>query len=270
MHFTVESESYNIDKTIESGQLFRFIRNEDGSYTVFSGGGYCNIRRNCNLIEVWNDISDEDGREQLKWNYFFGFDDDMWSLEKLMLQSSFLADIYEECKGLHLLNQNPWETLICFIISQQKRISQIKVCVESVCEAAGRYNSRFDFYSFPTPEEIFYSDLSLCGLGYREEYIKLAAKRVLAGNFDLESLFAYHCTYDDAKNKLMELYGVGSKVADCVCLFGLGYRRAFPIDVHIERVLRLPEMSNFSIETCGDYAGYVQQYLFKYAIDHNI
>ena len=73
---------------------------------------------------------------------------------------------------------------------------------------------------------------------------------------------------------LIELPGIGDKVANCILLFALDKTSAFPVDVWIDRALRewYPEvaakkltrkaMRPWAQEFFGAYAGYANQYLF--------
>jgi N-glycosylase/DNA lyase len=145
--------------------------------------------------------------------------------------------------------------------------------------AAEAARSTYDhtLYAFPSAEQVAKSsevELRECALGYRAKNLLATARLVSSGDANLEGWSALSDV--DLRTKLCALPGVGSKIANCVMLFGYERLRAFPIDVWIERVLkekyfpRTRKMSErqlytFSEGYFGDYGGYAQQYLFHHA-----
>ena len=178
---------------------------------------------------------------------------------------SYLKKAAEYGKGIRILKQDPWEMIITFIISQRKNIPAIKACVEKLCLRWGK-EIKEGFHAFPTPEELSeasLADLSDCSLGYRAEYVYLAAKAVREGNLDIYRLESL--SDEDLYSELLKLKGVGAKVANCVSLFGFHRIAAFPIDVWIDRVQRQFYNGKFPVERYEGFAGIMQQYIFYYA-----
>ena len=138
--------------------------------------------------------------------------------------------------GLRILRQELWETIICFIISQQNNIPRITKCVDGLCTLFGEARQRENgevYHAFPTAERLAQctpEELSPIRLGYRAKYICATARQVASGTVDLEKVA--RMKYADAKNELLRLTGVGIKVAECICLFGLhlSHRHAYPAD----------------------------------------
>lgn len=259
---------YSLEKTLKSGQLFRWKELPCSNcilYSVQSKDKYCTISQTAeDSIEL--DCSDGDVEY---WKNFFSLEESIPSwLKDMMLQNEFLREVYEFSAGIRLLKQDPWECLVCFIISQQKRIDQIMNCVEKLCTSFGK---RLDdnLYAFPTASELYNGNLCTLGLGYRSDYIEGVATRVVNGSLVLDKYDRSRCSYYGCMAGLKSIYGVGSKIANCVALFSLGHTNAFPIDIHIKRVLSLPEMADFDRNSLGDYAGLVQQLIFYYALNNN-
>ena len=112
-------------------------------------------------------------------------------------------------------------------------------------------------------------------LGWRASFIAKAAASILSG--DVDEVELSESTYEEAHTSLKALHGVGDKVADCVCLFSLGFLEAFPIDLWIERVIQehydifatsgnsYSRKSEAARKYFGRYAGYAQEYLYNYA-----
>lgn len=193
--------------------------------------------------------------------------------------------------GIRILNQDLWEMIITFIISQQKTIPAIRALVEALSE---KYGTRYKipptvsgyYYAFPTPEELnraSLDDLLALKLGYRAKYIKRTCEDVCSGKMDLDRLMKLN--YADSMEVLLSCYGIGVKVANCICLFGLHHIGAFPVDTWIKKILlreyapkshctgHVPETrlcealieENFS--KYPGFAGVLQQYIFFYERD---
>ena len=261
-------KEYDLAKTLASGQAFRYTLMPDGSYRVISLNRICFVKQLESKItlQVYPEryIEDVD-----YWVNYFNFDQDISDLLNLVAGNEFLEKVVAYSKGLRMLQQDPWESLVDFIISQQKRIPQIQASIERICELSGK-SLGGGLFAFPTPHEILSCSIAPAKLGYREAYILAAAEEIDKGFLNLETLRAPNCSYERCIQRLCAVYGVGLKVANCVALFSLGHIEAFPVDVHIERILALPEMKGFNPKDFGKNAGLIQQYLFKYAIDHNI
>ncbi len=167
-------------------------------------------------------------------------------------------------RGIRILNQDPWETLVTFIISQRKNIPAIRLSVEKLCRMAGTQLAE-GIYSFPAPEQLCLlseEQLAACSLGYRAKYVHRAAEDAADGRIDFRGLAALP---DDAlKRELMKLYGVGIKVANCEMLFGFHRLDSFPEDVWILRLLQEAYPKGFPFDEYRPYNGIMQQYLFWY------
>ena len=171
-------------------------------------------------------------------------------------------------RGIRVLWQDEWEMLVSFIISQRKSIPAIRRAVELLSERFGERlgsDSEGPVYAFPTAEALCCAGeqaLQECGLGYRTRYVLHAAQQAAEGTLDLKKLASLP---DEALfARLMELDGVGKKVANCVCLFGYGRVGRVPVDVWIERLIRDEFAGQDPFPQFGPEAGVVQQYLFFY------
>lgn len=269
MSFVVRTTNYDLEKTLKSGQVFRFKLMSDNSYRVISRNRMCYVKQIESNIYVRTGEDAGIGPDDIYWRTYFNFAKSHDKLEELVSGNSFLQEVYDYNKGLRMLKQDPWEGLISFIISQQKRIPQIQASIEKLCDAAGS-SMGYGIFAFPTPQEVLQVSIASVKLGYREQYILAAAEEVSSGRIDLARLHADVCSYKTCIQTLCSIRGVGIKVANCTALFSLGHTQAFPVDVHIERILSLPEMQNFRAKDYGDDAGLMQQYLFNYAINHGL
>ncbi len=177
---------------------------------------------------------------------------------------------------MRLLNQAPFETLITFIISANNNIPKIKMSVEALSQQFGTYIGKVegrDYYSFPSVESLANASvesLQVKGMGYRAKAVSLTAKAILDQQINLDLLKSI--SYIEAKTELTKFYGVGEKVADCVLLFSLGHKEAFPIDTWVKKLLQTlygiedkpKAYKEFVSKYFTEYGGYAQQFLFYY------
>lgn len=195
--------------------------------------------------------------------------------EAALAADPVLARMLPYTAGISLLAQDPWEVLVSFIVSQNNNIPKIMRSIEGLARALGEPLDD-GLSAFPSPERLAAAPmrtLAACALGYRAPYVRAAARLVADGRLDLAALS--RLDYLAARQLLLDVPGVGEKVGDCVLLFGLGHRAAFPIDVWVRRAVerlyfrgrrrRLRDIQAFARERFGPLAGYAQQHLFAYA-----
>ena len=181
--------------------------------------------------------------------------------------------------GIRILKQDVWEMLISYIISAANNIPRISRTIENISEKFGKHVvwKGKEYFLFPTPEELgkaSLSELRDCNLGFRDKYVWNATQMVLKGEIDLNSIIKLE--YDEAKKYLLQIPGVGSKVADCILLFSCGKIEAFPVDTWIKKVMNelyvdsanITKIHKYASEKFGKYAGIAQQYLFYYKRDN--
>ena len=259
--------SLDIKKIADSGQTFRMTLDTDlslkagsdvctciaGDKVCIAGAGRVRARS----------AEEERPENDAFWKQYFDLDTDYEALiDSIDPDDRYLTSAAEFGRGIRILRQDPWEMLITFIISQRRSIPSIKTCVEALCRRWGRPLGD-GLYAFPSPEELAAAsleDLAGCSLGYRAEYVYLAAQGVCSGGVDLAAM---ETLPDDLLlDALMSLRGVGPKVANCVSLFGFHRIGAFPIDVWIDRVLKEHYPYGFPMDRYKGYAGVMQQYMF--------
>lgn len=207
---------------------------------------------------------------------YFRLNDDIEDIYGDIARDPRVAGMVSKYRGLRLLRVEPWECLISFICSANSNLTRIHANVEAISERFGHPVSLDGQirHTFPQPEQLARageSELRNLGLGFRAPYVAETARIVAGGGLDLESLRLL--SYVEAKEQLMELPGVGPKIADCVLLHSLDKLEAFPIDVWVRRALSEwyfptekppPDRTlvTWAQEHFGLYAGYAQLYLF--------
>lgn len=269
--------NFSLYKTLECGQVFRYrplighCTDTNSRYVVCSSDKAVDIHQYNDYItlKLVNPTDDID-----YWISYFGFDDDTSDVFKAVYEvnNEWLTQAVKSAYGIRILHQDPFETLISFIISQRNNIPRIKHSIEVLCnmmvteeDDAVYDDANMSLYKFPTAKQIVDGMNVNEGFGYRYEYIKAAALEVVEGKLDLESLKADKCSYEHAIWRLKQMYGVGDKVANCVALFGLGHTSAFPVDTWIKDVIIRKFNGTLDTSKLGEYGGLIQQYMFYYA-----
>lgn len=261
------ADDFDLEKIADSGQCFRWERTGPDSYRIPCGRRCLNIAR---IAEgrYTLDCSEED--YFTLWRPYFDLDTDYSEIRSRVDpgEDPFLFRAAEAQRGLRILRQDPWEVTVSFIISQNRNIPAIRRSVALLCQAAGEAlpdGSGGFFYAFPSPRavlELGEAGLNRCALGYRAKYVRAAAVAAETGKLDLAALAA--AAPEEALENLMELYGVGAKVASCIALYGLHHTDAFPVDTWIRRILQNEYPQGYPFAAYSPYNGVFQQYMFAY------
>ncbi len=260
-------KDFSIEDIAESGQCFRIVRAGDGAWQVTAFGRLLRIKA---LDAEHYELSCSSEEFDTVWRTYFDLDADYGVYRAAALKDDEYLQRAISCgQGIRILRQEPWEMLISFIISQRKSVPAIRTSVERLSE---RFGIRIDTdasddicYAFPAPEALAGADtaeLAACGLGYRVDYVRNAARLTAEGFLDLSLL----SELDTAEliDRLMQLKGVGIKVASCVALFGYHRLDTLPVDVWMKRVIETVYKGELPKEYL-QYAGVLQQYMFNYA-----
>jgi N-glycosylase/DNA lyase len=280
----IEACPFNLDFTLCCGQVFRWEKKGEWWYGVVDNRPL-RVRQTNNILEFHN------VGEALVRRYF-SLDHDLQRISSEIGKDAHVRKALEEFWGLRIIRQEPWECLISFVCATYKSVAAIRNMLQKLSARFGekaRYDG-CDFYSFPSPKKLASAtlkDLESCGLGYRAKYVKKTSERVNSGECELEVI--RKMPYEQAKNVLQNLPGVGSKVADCILLFSMDKLEAYPVDVWVRRITMkyysehfpaafvrklssknsfsnsdYEKMNAFGRRYFGEYAGYAQEYLYHY------
>lgn len=267
---------FDLAQTLECGQCFHFVKLDENDYVLTAKGRVLHVSQQADTVTFYDTEEDEYVNV---WKDYFDMDRDYSAVKKKLLENdNKLKDAVESMCGVRILNQDFFETLISFIISQNKQIPHIKKIVADISAKFGTYKGTYggaDMYTFPTLEQLTNAseeDFKELKTGFRAPYIMDAIRRNMAGQFNEKELRSMD--YDSCIKELMTIKGVGEKVANCVSLFGLGKKEAFPVDVWIKRIMETmyfdgedtpkDKIAAFAKEQFGDLGGFAQQYLFYY------
>ena len=266
------NNTINIENSINSGQVFLWRKNNNIWYGI-NGQDILKISKTGKIKSYQNIKTD-----------FFRKKDDVEKIIKSISKDNVTKKAVKQYLGLRILEQDPFQCLISFIISSNSNIQKIKNSLEKISRKFGEkveFENQ-EFFLFPKPEIIAkasINEIKKCGVGYRAKFIKEAANMMILKKINFENL--KKCNYLDAKKEIRKIPGVGNKVADCILLFSLNKLESFPLDRWMIRILEKYYSDKFQLETksitekqyeilhekivnhFGPYAGYAQQFLFK-------
>lgn len=253
----------------DCGQSFRFFNYENNTYTGVAFGNVIELKEEKDgyLIKTSGDLDENTLID------FFDLKRDYEEIENALKEDASMKEAMEFGRGIRILKQDFFEMLLTFIYSQRSNIPKIAKCVEETSRLFGDkivYKDK-TYYSFPTPHKmknITEKDLETVKCGYRSPYIIDAVNKVNSGEISYEAL--KDLPYNEVKEKLLTIKGVGEKVADCICLFSFGFFEAFPTDTWIKKAMQQlygvneNEIKETSDKMFGNLSGIAQQYLFYY------
>lgn len=293
-------KNFDIKQILECGQCFRWDKISDTNYIIVAYGRVIEVLQEGDKATIYN--SNEEDFNNI-WINYFDLERDYDEIKTELAKDEILQKSVDFGYGIRILNQDPFEMLISFIISARNSIPSIKKTVKKICEAWGErieYKGE-EYYTFPTPKaikEATLEDIQGTGASFRSKYIVDTIKKVNEAievkedmennpdkyserpeilDFDLEYIKSLND--DECHIALQKFMGVGAKVADCIMLFSMAKHSAFPVDVWIKRAMiyfyvapdvSLNKMRVFARDKFGAYSGMAQQYLFYYARENKI
>jgi len=256
-------DSFNLHQIITCGQCFRWDETNPGLWRGVAFDTQLEIQQldaETYLFKCSREAFDS------LWFSYFDLARDYSEIKRSVTGDSFLEDAIQAGEGIRILQQEPFEILITFIISQCNNIPKIKTTITRLCEQLGVSvkDKTGHYYLFPTPQALADNPdvVKLCGVGYRDKYIVSASRKIVNGELDLTGL--RFVSREDAYRELITLFGVGSKVANCILLFGLRHLDGFPEDLWIKKVLEKHYQGKFDSNRYNGFKGIIQQYMFYY------
>ena len=279
INYKIKANSFELADIFDCGQCFRWNIEDDGSYTGVFKKIVLNVKKVDDEV-FFNGVNygNTDSIEEI--NHYFdlnrNYDELKSKLEKI---DDYMKNSIEFGKGIRILNQDLWETIISFIISANNNIPRIKGIIDRLSEKYGEkleYDGR-KYYSFPEPialKDVSVAEYRSLGLGFRDIRLYETTQKILNNEFDLNG--QWNLDTGTVYKNLLELSGVGPKVADCILLFSdLKRFDVFPIDVWIRRVMNdlyihnddetkvsKVQIQKLADEKFGSLKGLAQQYLF--------
>ena len=262
---------FDIDSTITCGQIFRYTK-ENNNYTIILKDRVISLTVDNQNINI--ESNNEDNLEEVINDYFDlkrdykKIEDDIIKMDKNIEQAIL------ESHGLHMIHQDPFETIISYVISQNNRVPSI---ANSLNLIACRYGKRIvfkdkEYYLFPSYQDlktIKEEEYRECKVGFRDKYLLGIVESINNKTLDLDKI--YDMTSDEALNYLMSFKGIGNKVASCILLFAYQKFDVYPIDTWVKKFMKddyniegLKEIKEFTVKTYKEYSGLAIQYMFNY------
>lgn len=296
-----------LDLTLACGQTFRWRETADGHWTGVLRGRVWTLTQTEDTLwyHVYTNQDGAGGQNRAEKIDSLGTESDA-EVEAEMLRDYFqlhvkLGDLYREWgtadghfreiadifNGVRMLRQDPTECLFSFICTSNNHISRIQGMVERLCQALGTPLCQLDqtsYHDFPTLSVLADSGveerLRDLGFGYRARFLQQSAKQIL-DTYGLQWLDGLrNAPYLEARDALRTLPGVGTKVADCVCLMSLDKCEAVPVDTHVWQIAKRDykynaangqktltekvhrDIGDFFRKLWGPYAGWAHSVLF--------
>lgn len=285
--------NFNIKQILECGQCFRWERISDTNYIVVAYRRVIEIVQEGDNVTIHNTNIDD---FKNIWRNYFDLDTDYTTLKVELSKDETLKKSVEFGYGIRILNQDPFEMLISFIVSARNSIPSIMKTIKKMSEKWGdelSYKGN-TYYAFPTPEQFksaTLEEIKETGASFRSKYIFDTIGKVNSAEeaknsgvlsdelriFDLD--YIKSLPTDECHVALQNFMGVGAKVADCIMLFSMEKKSAFPVDVWVKRAMihfyvapdvSLNKIRVFGRDKFGELSGLAQQYLFYYARENNI
>lgn len=266
---------FSLDATLSCGQAFRWDRDKEGWWTGVVGDQVIRIRQDGSRLTF-------SGATTAFIRHYFALDVDLEKILRSVDRDPFIHASLVRNPGLRILRQPAWECTVSYICSTNSNIPTIRRRIASIAEKFGTAveSGGKTYFTFPEPASIIcegHDGLTTCRLGYRQPYVFGTSCTVTDAAAWEEEIRRLPCV--DARNKLMELSGVGPKAADCILLFAFQKYEAFPVDVWIRRIMQeqyLPDLAysapltnreydrirTFAREHFGEYCGWAQEYLY--------
>lgn len=260
----MQIKDFDLDQIANSGQCFTWEPLGQKRYGVEAFGHWVEVSQIGDQVQL---SCKQEEFDQI-WRSYFDLDTDYGQLKAAVdPDDDYLNQAVRFGGGIRVLRQELWEVMVSFLISQNNNIPRIKNSIGYLCRSYGEKRKRSGrdqvFYTFPRPgalKGVTEEEWKAAGLGYRAKYLPALVHQ--AENGLLSQLEA--ADHPAAKQLLLSNYGIGKKVADCICLFGLHHKEAFPVDTHIQKILALHYPNGFPEARYLGVQGLIQQYLFYY------
>ncbi len=272
-----EIADFDVEQIFTCGQCFRWLPLTETCYRGVVFGTVVDVEQvdssTINIRRITKEFF-----ETYLYDYF-DFDCNYSRIKEILIQNDkVMQEAVSEGRGIRILNQAPFETLLSFIISGNNNIPRIMKAIDALSRNYGTFIESIngtEYYSFPTPEQLIdvtIEDFRSMGVGYRDKYLYHAVQGIVSGDIPLEAMG----TYEDfaLRKALLAIKGVGPKIADCIILFAFKRKYAFPVDTWVKKIMKAyyvkedtkdKDILTYADQRFGQYAGIAQQYLFYYS-----
>ena len=265
-------KDFDLDSTVTCGQIFRYEKEKDNSYTIILKDRVVNVKYDGKSLFI--ESNNYDNLENIIKKYF-DLDRDYSKINDVLVKKdASIKDIVLACKGLKMINSYPFETAISYIISANNSVPSIKKSVDKISMLYGKkimFKNK-EYYLFPTFDElknVTTEDYRRCSVGFRDKYIKNFVDLVIKNTDYLDEVQNMDSVY--AFELLQKEPGIGPTVASCILLFAYQKFDVYPIDTWVKKTMKdkynivgEKNIRNYTKELYGEYSGIAIQYMFHY------
>jgi len=262
----------DLKKTVTCGQIFRYYEEDDGSFTIILKDRVVNLKLNEDELII--DSNNMDNIDNVIIDYLdLNRDYDLMN-KSIVSYNSDSKELVDGCIGLKMIHQDPFETVMAYIISANNSVPSIRNSLNLISEKYGKEVVFRDkkYYLFPDYKilkDVSINDFRNCKVGFRDKYLYNIVKCLNDKDLDLDLLYKLN-TYD-CLDILMSYNGIGPKVASCILLFAYQKLDVFPIDTWVKKYMKdnyniegEKNIRKFIIDNYHEYSGIVIQYMFNY------
>ncbi len=270
--------NYNLPITLLGGQDFNWEPVDD-EYFASTQEAIIRIKPIQTGI-LWQTYPQKDNYQLIK--KYFALDEAYETIIAEIRRDLHVTKAIQEFGNIKILRQPFEQTVLNFISSTNRNLKLIRQSRKLLSKNLGKdIKINFHrFYLYPATEEIAHAPIETlrqAKLGYRAEYIKRSANSLLQAqiNETIKSM-----DEEQARGNLLQLEGVGPKVADCILTYSLGFSNVTPLDIWGQRFLiklynlssrlNYEQMRKWYKNYFNGYAAYAGQFLFEYVRKHNI
>jgi len=263
--------NFDLNSTITCGQIFRF-EVLDNEYIIILKDRVISLKEEGDYIII--ESSNENNLKEVIYDYF-DLDRDYSLIEKAILKKDEkLKDALIFSRGLKMIHQDPFETIISYIISQNNRVPSIAKSLNMISKAYGEkviFKNK-EYYLFPSInklKKLSVSDFRNCKVGFRDKYLYEIMQNIDKNELDLNLI--YDMNSIDSLTYLTSFKGIGNKVASCILLFAYQKFDVYPIDTWVKKFMKEDYniegeklIKEFTYNTYKEYSGLAIQYMFNY------
>lgn len=263
--FKINKEKINVVQTLKCGQIFSYRQITPKNFVVFSADKKAEVFEKEKHYEIASNNS-------VYFKNFFDLETDYEKIKNELIKDEIMIEPVKFGSGIRILKQNLIEVIISFVFSANNNIKRITESLFLLRKKFGSFNGFFAFPTLTQLSQISENEFKEIGAGYRSVQLVKLIRQLTKIDFSVfENLGS-----EEIINKLKNLSGIGSKVADCIMLFGFNRTDVFPVDIWIEKAFvnlfkvkkektwSRVEIRKFLIKRYKNLSGYAQQYLFNY------
>ena len=263
--------NFDLKSTITCGQIFRYEVIED-EFIIVIKDRVISLKEEGKFIIVKS--NNEDNLISVIEDYFdLNRDYDILCSDIIKMDEK-LTDAVKYSKGLKIIHQDPFETIISYIISQNNRVPSIANALNLIAKCYGKkvkFNGR-EYYLFPEYKKL--SKLSIqdyreCKVGFRDKYLYDVVNKINNNEFNINDI--YQMNSEEALKYLISFKGIGMKVASCILLFAYQKYDVFPVDTWVKKHMKdnyniegETKIREFALNKYKEYSGIAIQYMFNY------